>query len=619
MSTDVEIPVQTMAPTEVPADVFEAFKRERKKKTEAEQWLEGASEAEVIEFRAFQARKAAEAEEARRAAAESSRGGRPESQADQLIRMAVARYEFGNAQAGEAFALPRPGYGPRITRLLRGGRISLRSELARIYYEANGKAASNSGLADAMTTIEGMAQASDPVDLYLRVAPLGKRPEDGFAIDLGRADGQVVIVTRHGWRVEAASDKHPRFRRSQLTQPLPIPTQGGSLTELRELLNVTDESWPLLVSWLVTGMIPNIPHPIVFLSGEQGTAKSTATKMLVKLLDPSGAPARSAPKELDDWSTAAVGSWVVGLDNLSRIPEWLSDAMCRAATGDAHLKRTLYSDSDVTVQEFRRVLIVNGIDVGALRGDLADRMIPVGLHRITQRRTETALWEAYDAAQPRILGALLNLIVKVLGALPEIREQADRGEIPLPRMADYGLIMASLDKVSGQRSSILQDYLNERIELAEEVVESNTVATKLLQFIKGETPDPATGAFEWEGSAAELLEKLTGMIPGMIPEGWPRTAGVLSGKINRVASDLDKLGLDVTRTKTGPGGRVIKLRYVPRTAGGQPGTGQPPTVHHQPPLDQFADQAATGHTVPTFTAQGFTGQQPPAGYHPPLE
>jgi len=488
-------------------------------------------------------------------------GGEKMSVADQIIAMADSRYEFGTSDAGDLYAVPKDG--PRIARLLRGGRISLRAELARMYYGLHGKAASSSALADAMLAIEGRAQAEDPVPLHLRVAPLDKRPEGGMVLDLGRADGRVVTINRSGWTVAPAAEGQPLFRRSQLTQPLPVPKRGGSLKELRKLLNVTDESWPLMVSWLVSGLVPGIPHPLLFLSGEQGTAKSTATKMLVQLLDPSAAPARSTPKDPDDWATAAVGSWVVGLDNLSRIPEWLSDAMCRAATGDANVKRTLYSDSDVTVQEFRRVLIVNGIDVGTLRGDLADRMIPVHLHRITQRRTETALWEAYDAAHPLILGALLDLLVQVLDKLPAIREKADRGEIPLPRMADYGLIMAALDEVYGvPEKSILRDYLQQRTELAEEVVESNQVATQLLQFMKRMPPQPEDGVRRWGGEAAELLDELTAQV-GMTNDKWPRTPGALSGRINRVASDLDKLGVDIARSKSN-GKRYLTITYIPK-------------------------------------------------------
>ena len=67
--------------------------------------------------------------------------------------------------------------------------------------------------------------------------------------------------------------------------------------------------------------------------------------------------------------TAAAGSWVVALDNLSGIPAWLSDSLCRASTGDGNVKRALYSDAGLAVVKFRRCVVINGIDLGALRGD----------------------------------------------------------------------------------------------------------------------------------------------------------------------------------------------------------------------------------------------------------
>jgi len=89
-------------------------------------------------------------------------------------------------------------------------------------------------------------------------------------IDLGRADGALVRVSAAGWRVKRAAESGPLFRRSRLTSRLPIPVQGGDLAELRDLLNVSDGSWPLLMSWLVAALLPDIAHPILFLTGEQG-------------------------------------------------------------------------------------------------------------------------------------------------------------------------------------------------------------------------------------------------------------------------------------------------------------------------------------------------------------
>ena len=117
--------------------------------------------------------------------------------------------------------------------------------------------------------------------------------------------------------------------------------------------------------------------------GEQGTGKTTAVKVLVLLLDPSPVPVRKPPRDADSWVTAAAGSWVVGLDNLSDVPPWLSDSLCRASTGDGDVRRKLYTDGDYAVFAFRRCIIFDAIDVGALAPDLADRTVAITLDLIT--------------------------------------------------------------------------------------------------------------------------------------------------------------------------------------------------------------------------------------------
>jgi hypothetical protein len=118
--------------------------------------------------------------------------------------------------------------------------------------------------------------------------------------------------------------------------------------------------------------------------GEQGTGKSSATRALVSLLEPGPAPLRTGPRDLPDWIVAASGSRVVGLDNVSGMPPWLSDALCRGVTGEGLVRRALFTDDALSVLFFRRVVVMNGIDLGIGRGDLADRMLVAELERITE-------------------------------------------------------------------------------------------------------------------------------------------------------------------------------------------------------------------------------------------
>ncbi len=127
---------------------------------------------------------------------------------------------------------------------------------------------------------------------------------------------------------------------------------------LWDFVNVDAEDRPVLLAVLVAALIQcDVPHPVLALFAEQGSAKSTTTRMLVDLIDPSPVPLRQAQRDADSWVTAASGSrgsWVVALDNLSAIPPWLSDSLCRAATGDGNVKRALYTDADLAVVKFRR-------------------------------------------------------------------------------------------------------------------------------------------------------------------------------------------------------------------------------------------------------------------------
>ncbi|WP_088283811.1 ATP-binding protein [Kineosporia sp. A_224] len=455
------------------------------------------------------------AEGAAAAPEDTGRGGRGPSQASQLRALALARYTLCVSEDGSPFAVPR--VGPQVVRMLRSGRTGLRAELAREYARAHGGAVpSSSALADALMALEGEAAETDPRPLALRAAAHG----DGLALDLGRADGHAVTITAAGWDIV---DRSPvLFRRTALTGPLPNPVRGGTLTPLRSRLNVPDEDWPLVLAWLVTALMPDLPHPLLLLMGEQGTGKSSATRLLVNVLDPGPAPLRTAPSDVEGWSVAAAASWVVGLDNLSGLQPWLSDALCRAVTGDGLVRRALYSNDDVSVLTFRRV-VANGIDLGALRGDLADRMVAVNLHRIpdTERRPDGAV-HMDDDERAAVLGALLDLAARVLDELPRVVLPA------MPRMADFARVLAAVDTVAG--TSGLDDYLRQTSDLASIVVESDPFADAVVTLIRSMSPA------EWSGDGGTLLGLLP--VPEPRPRKWPTDPAGVSAALRRVAPAL---------------------------------------------------------------------------------
>jgi putative DNA primase/helicase len=95
-----------------------------------------------------------------------------------------------------------------------------------------GEAVNSNALADAVATLEARALFDGEVlPVHVRVAGDALR----IVIDLGDPEWRAVEITRDGWRV---LDRHPvKFRRTGAQMPLPVPVPGGSLEDLRNLLN----------------------------------------------------------------------------------------------------------------------------------------------------------------------------------------------------------------------------------------------------------------------------------------------------------------------------------------------------------------------------------------------
>ncbi|MEU4210008.1 hypothetical protein AB0F13_08420 [Streptomyces sp. NPDC026206] len=465
---------------------------------------------------------------------------------------------------GAPYAVPYDG--PPIAVPLRAtahtGTGSLRQHLTHVYVTERDRTPSQTALADALAALDALAMRAPEAELHLRVAPDPAEPSVSW-LDLGRPDGESVRLAPDGWALTHPDPEiGPIWRRSKLVRPLPRPDRaaGGwrtGLEELATLLPFTPETLPLAVGWLLAALRPGIPRPIAYLTGEQGTGKSTSGQMLAGIIEGARAPLRQAPETLRDLGPTTAAGWVLALDNLSGLPGWLSDALCRIVTGDAQVTRALYTDDDVNVLTYQRPVLLTGIDLGALRNDLAERMMPLELQPIPRhkRRTAGALWATYEQAHPRILGALLDLAAAVWADLPHAA--ADLTE--RPRLADFAELLHALDRVTGWRSLAAfngaQDALNDA------VLDGHPVAGTLRDW----TVSPAFPSGGWQGTMAEL-HRLLGSDGRGLTDGWPKTPAVLSARIRQVAPALRARGIYVARTSgSNKNGKVYAVTRTPTT------------------------------------------------------
>jgi hypothetical protein len=313
--------------------------------------------------------------------------------------------------------------------------------LARKVYEKKDKIPNAQALVDAMNVLAGNALFEG---LEYPVSTRLAEHEGCIYLDLANERWESIAIDSTGWRV--VSNPPVRFRRSRGMLPLPYPAPDRTLIQFRQFANISDANWALVGAWLVAAPRPRGPYPILVLHAEQGSGKSTVQRMVRALLDPNAAGLRSEPREPRDLMIAATSGWVVSYDNLSHVPTWLSDALCRLSTGGGFATRELYSDSDeVLLFDAQRPVILNGIEEVVTRGDALDRAVIVGLDQIPEdkRRPEAELWAAFDAARPRLLGALLEAIATALRNLPKTTLEK------LPRMADFAIWATAAESALG--------------------------------------------------------------------------------------------------------------------------------------------------------------------------
>ena len=216
--------------------------------------------------------------------------------------------------------------------------------------------------AEAMTAALGMIEAKAVFEgteqrVFVRV---GHANDGKLYLDLCDDKWRAIEIDTAGWRV---IDSPPiRFIRSRGMLPLPIPQKNGSVEKLGSLINVKSaQDFTLIIAWLLAALRDRGPFPVLVVTGQHGSAKSTLLKILRQLIDPNVANLRAPPKDPDDLYITATLSHIVPYDNLSAIPDWLSDALARIATGTAYAKRKLYTDVDEVLLCAEKPIALNSI------------------------------------------------------------------------------------------------------------------------------------------------------------------------------------------------------------------------------------------------------------------
>lgn len=392
------------------------------------------------------------------------------------------------------------------------------------------------------------------VRLHNRVAAHG----DAIYVDLSDERWRAVKITKDGWSIE--SDYPVRFKRHihQAPQVEPVEAKPGAFKQLwRCFPNMANEDYRILLEvFTVTAAIPGFPHPGLEILGTQGSGKSTLEKALRMLVDPSITQVTALPINLEEMVLQLYQNYMPVFDNVSKIPRWVSDALCRAITGDASTRRSLYSDEGALIHAYQRVVMLNGITIQLNRGDLQDRAILLHLEAMQDkdRKTEEQLWKEFEEMRPRLVGALYSTISRAMELYPSIKIEEP------PRMADFAQWGEAVARALGYpEGRFLDAYRRNRAQASGIVLAQSPVAVSVLILMEGRE--------RWQGTPTELLNELEGICTkhGLDMAEFPRSASHMSGQLNRLIPNLAAEGLRVESRRSGD--RQIIITRVGRPDG----------------------------------------------------
>lgn len=461
-----------------------------------------------------------------------------------MVRMAEREHELfhGTDNSDETYATLRVD---GVVRTFRIDSSDYSRRLRHMFYQRFGNAPSDKIVTEAVKTLQGIALFDRPaIPVFTRFGYTA----DAIYIDLADDAGHAVKIAASGWQVVTETDV--RFIRQPNMEPMPLPTEGD-LRDLRRFIHTTDDNaWALCSSWAVSALMPKGPYPLLVLSGPQGSAKTTATRTLMKLIDPRKGGTRATPASNRDLAIAAQNAHLMTFDNLQRVQPWLSDGLCRLATGGGFATRKLYTNDEEAVFEACRPIVLNGIEAVATAPDLLDRSLLVELEPVDpdERMTEKEYWQAFDKAYPQLLAGLCDAVSMAM------RNRDNVHHVDLPRMADAARWSISAAPALGLNpDAFMQAYSAQQRVADQMALEAAPIGEALARFIDHHEL--------WEGTADELLRELRRFDTDGEHRYWPQSPTALGKQLTRLEPVLRRCGYAVSRERdsTRNRRRIIRL------------------------------------------------------------
>lgn len=434
--------------------------------------------------------------------------------------------------------------------------------LARLFYEKNqNKVINSESITNAIQVIQAKAEyEGQTIPLSLRVA----WHDGNIYYDMSNDKWQCLKISNQNCELLSHSS-YPLFVRfNQTAQAEPVVHYDSDIFDkFLELTNLKrDQDRILLKAYIVSLFIPDIPHTMLILHGEQGSAKSTLQTLIKKLVDPSKPTLLTIHINRTEFVQQVAHNHVAYYDNVKRTPRWLSDEACKAVTGIGQTKRKLYSDDDDIVYEYKRCLGFSGINISLTEPDALDRSLLIELDRvpIEKRKIESDITAEFMKLRPALLGYIFDILVKVLQIIPTVKLD------DLPRMADFALWGEAIARAMGYKElEFINAYYGNIRQQNIEAVEAYPIAQAVEKFVDILYKEEHEAC--WQSPTSKVLQELNKVAQryniDTTNKGWPKAANSLTKRLRPILSNLrEALGIHVVinRSTTGKNKNISTIR-----------------------------------------------------------
>lgn len=408
----------------------------------------------------------------------------------------------------------------------------------------------------------------DKKKVFIRLANC----EDTIIFDLCDEEDRFLFVGKDGFSIKQYSPV-PFIRPTKL-EKMPQPKlieRDKFLSMFKKWFGIESKNhWLLILAFIFKCWHrDNGAYPILIIEGPHGSGKTTLSKRLKKIIDPTNPPFLSPPKTPEDIVIASVHSFLLVFDNITTLTHEISDYFCRLSTGGGYTKRQLYSDDNEVVHILFRPSIINGISEPSHQPDLLDRVLLIELDPLPNenRLSEMELETQFYNDLPYLFYGCIDLFSECLVELPSVRTTN------LPRLTEYSRMGISLEKVlnlpAGEFLKTFFDNDKEKVErmLLEDEL-GGAIYKRFLRLVRLKDIGPQryeTDNLFLQGTATELIEKIfsEGRGKSNIGKYGPSGPRAFSIQLRKIEPALKAIGINVNRPPRGPGGiRVIRLEMT---------------------------------------------------------